>query len=106
MIQKSLFSQVDVSLNGKLVSSSSNTYTYRVYIETLLTFWKTYKNTFLTNSMWYKDTVGHMNDLEDENVGATKRRKLTATGKKVDIIGSIHDGIFRQTRLLPPVVTV
>ena len=84
-----------------MVSSSSNTYAYRAYIETLLTFGKAYKKTFLTNSMWYKDTAGHMND-GDENVGDTKRRNLTANGKKVDI----HDNVFRQTRLLPPGVTV
>ena len=103
---QSLFSQVDVSLNGKMVSSSSNTYAYRAYIETLLTFGKAYKKTYLTNSMWYKDTAGHMNDLGDENVGTTKRSNLTAHGKKVDMIGYIHDDVFRQTRLLPPGVTV
>jgi hypothetical protein len=32
----SLFSQVDVSLNGTLITSSTNTYAYRAYIETLL----------------------------------------------------------------------
>ncbi|GFY10287.1 uncharacterized protein F54H12.2 [Trichonephila clavipes] len=32
----SLFSQVDVSLNDRVVSNSSNTYPYRSYIETLL----------------------------------------------------------------------
>ena len=89
-----------------MVSSSSNTYAYRAYIETLLTFGKAYKKTFLTNSMWYKDTAGHMNDLGDENVGTTKRSNLTAHGKKMDMIGYIHDDVFRQTRLLPPGVTV
>ena len=103
---QSLFSQVDVSLNGKMVSSSSNTYAYRAHIETLLTFGKAYKKTFLTKSMWYKDTAGHMNDLGDENVGTTKRSNLTAHGKKVDIISYIHDDVFRQTRLLHPGVTV
>ena len=98
---QSLFSQVDVSLNDKMVSSSSNTYAYRAYIETLLTFGKAYKKTFLTNSMWYNDTAGHMNDLGDENVGTT-----TDHGKKVDMIGYIHDDVFVQTRLLFPGVTV
>jgi hypothetical protein len=32
----SLFSQVDVSLNGTLITSSTNTYAYRAYIEPLL----------------------------------------------------------------------
>ena len=68
---QSLCSQVDVSLNGKMVSSSSNTYAYRVYIETLLTFGKTYKKIFRTNFMWYKDTAGNMNDIRDEKVGTT-----------------------------------
>ena len=101
-----LFSQVDVSQNGKMVPSSANTYAYRAYIETLLTFGKAYKKTFLTNSMWYRDTAWHMNDLGDENIGATKRRHLTAIGKKVDMIGYIYDAVLRQTRLLPPGVTV
>ena len=79
---QSLFSQVDVSLNCEMVSSSSNTYVYRAY------------------------TAGYMNDLGDENVGATKRRNLTANGEKVDMIGYIHDNVFRQTRLLHPGVTV
>ena len=41
-----------------------------------------------------------MNDLGDENVGATKRHNLTANGKKMDMIGYIHDDVFRQMRLL------
>ena len=85
-----------------MVFSSSNTYAYRGYIETLLTFGKAYKKTFLANSMWYKDTAGHMNDIGDNNACVTKRGNLTAEGKKVDIIGYIHDHLFRPTRLLPP----
>jgi hypothetical protein len=34
----SMFSQVDVSLNGTLITSSTNTYAYRAYIETLLSY--------------------------------------------------------------------
>jgi hypothetical protein len=34
----SLFSQVDVSLNGVLITNSSNTYGYRAYIENLLSY--------------------------------------------------------------------
>ena len=54
--------------------------------------------------MWYKDTAVHMNDLGDENVDATEQRNLNlpAIVKKVDIIGFIHDDVFRQTRLLSP----
>src|SRR6266516_8169398 len=34
----SLFSEIDVKLNGTLISSSNNTYPYRAYIETLLSY--------------------------------------------------------------------
>ena len=50
--------------------------------------------------MLYKDTAG------DKHVGTMKRRNLTAIGKNVDMIGYIHDDVLRQTRLLPPGVTV
>ena len=53
---KSLLTDICIP-NGKMVSSSSNTYAYRAYIETLFTFAKAYTNTFLINSMWYKDTA-------------------------------------------------
>ena len=56
--------------------------------------------------MWYKNTAGHMNDLRDENVRTRKRSNLTAHGKNVDMIGYIHDDVFRQTILLPQGVTV
>ena len=34
----SLFSQVDISLNGTLITNSTNTYPYRAYIEDLLSY--------------------------------------------------------------------
>ena len=68
--------------------------------------WENIKETFLSNSMWYKDTAGPINDLGNENVGATNRHNLTAIEKKVDMIGYIHDDVLRQARLLSPGLTV
>ncbi|GBM85734.1 hypothetical protein AVEN_163060-1 [Araneus ventricosus] len=59
----SLFSQVDVSLNDRVVSNSSNTYPYRSYIETLLNHGFDSKTSQLTSEMFYKDTTRH-NGLE------------------------------------------
>ena len=44
LLMHSLFSQVDVALNDKLVLSSTNTYAYRAYLETLLNYGKNQKN--------------------------------------------------------------
>ena len=60
----SLWSQVDVSLNGTLVTQSSNTCAYRAYIETLLSYGFGAKSTQLTNQLWYKDKASRMNATE------------------------------------------
>ncbi|GFT53919.1 uncharacterized protein F54H12.2 [Trichonephila clavipes] len=52
----SLFSQVDVSLNDRVVSNSSNTYPYRSYIETLLNHGYDSKTSQLTAELFYKDS--------------------------------------------------
>lgn len=65
----SLFSQVDVYLNQRLVSSAGNTYAYRSYIETLLNYGPAAKGSHLTSSLWYNDESGNMDNTEDENDG-------------------------------------
>ena len=54
----SLFSQVDVSLNGTLITNSSNTYGYRAYLESLLTYGPAAKESQLTAALFYKDKAG------------------------------------------------
>jgi len=55
----SLFSQVDISLNGTLKTSSTNTYPYRAMLETLLTYGQDAKSSQLTSALYYKDTGPH-----------------------------------------------
>ena len=45
-----MFSQVDVSLVEKEISSSYNTYVYRAYLETLLNYGKPGKESHLSSS--------------------------------------------------------
>ena len=100
----SLFSQVDVALNDYLVSSSTNTYAYRAYLETLLNYGKEAKESQLTSVMWYKDTAGKMDKCAvvaaGENMGLVKRASFTQFSKVVDKMGRIHSDIFFQEKLL------
>jgi len=73
----SLFSQVDVSLNGTLVTPSTNTYPYRAYIETLLSHGKEAKDKQLTSVLLRKDTAGHMDATDDTNDVLKQRRTHT-----------------------------
>ncbi len=101
LILHSLFQQVDVHLNDKLVSSSSGTYPYRAYIETLCNYGAGAKKTQLSASCWYKDTAGAMDDLDvTHNTGLGARSQLTSSSKTLDLVGRIHSDIFFQEKLL------
>ncbi|KAK2180984.1 hypothetical protein NP493_417g02026 [Ridgeia piscesae] len=96
----SLFSQVAVSLNGTLVSPSTNTYPYRAYIETLLSHGAEAKNCHLTSVLWYKNTAGHMDATNDADDGLQKRKEYTASSRVVDMVGRLRVNLFFQDRYL------
>ena len=56
----SLFKQVDVYLNGKQVTPAMGTYAYRSYIETLLNYDVSAKNSQFSSALYFKDTAGQM----------------------------------------------
>ena len=102
---QSLFSQVDLSLNGTLVTSSSNSYPYRAYIETLLSYGFDAKSTQLTNQLWYKDKASRMHATElaagpDPNPGFVTRREYIAGSRVVDMMGRLHVDMFLQDKFL------
>lgn len=106
----SLFSQVDVKLNNVLITSSVNTYPYRSYLETLLTYGKDAKDGQLSMECWCQDDGENDNRMENTvltddqnhkvNRGFKKRHDLLANGK-MELIGRLHCDIFLQDRYLP-----
>ena len=102
----SLFSQVDVSLNERLISPSTNTYPYRAMIETLLNYGEDAKASQLSMAMFYKDTPGKMDvvnpvaEHDDTNMGLKARYEFTKGSDTVDMTGPIQSDIFFQDRLL------
>ncbi|GBN20891.1 Uncharacterized protein F54H12.2, partial [Araneus ventricosus] len=95
----SLFSQVDVSLNDHLVSSSNNTYPYRAYIETLLNHGYGSKTSQRTTEMFYKD-----NEVSGD--GLKKRSEFFKLSSVVDMIGGLHFDLFNQERHLLNMVDI
>ena len=72
----SMFNSVDLYLNNKLISSNSDTYPYRAYIETLLSYNADSKSTFLNASvLWVEDTAAQFDTLnhDEANTGLQKR---------------------------------
>ena len=106
----SLFSEVEVSLNGTMISTSTGTYPYRAYIENLLNFGTEAKESQLSSELFYKDTAGLMdfaNPLAaDGNHGLTKRAEFTNRNGVVDLMGKIHSDIFYIDRYMMNEVNV
>ena len=101
----SLFSQVDISLNGTLITSSTSTYPYRAMLETLLSYGHDAKTSQLTSALYYKDTAGKMNSLDftteaNINAGMKSRGQLAAQSRVIDMVGRIHADIFFQERYM------
>jgi hypothetical protein len=103
----SLFSQVDVSLNGTLITNSTNTYPYRAYLENLLSYGPAAKTSQLTAELFYKDEAGKMDrpnplaaDAAEKNKGLAKRNSFVARSREVDLVGRIHTDIFFQQRYM------
>ena len=122
----SLFRQVDVYLNGKQVTPAMGTYAYRSYIETLLNYDVSAKQSQFSSALYYKDTAGQMDKVgalassktlnyknasdasasdklyvpESGNVGFAKRHQFIKNGNRFVLSGPIFADIFMTDRLL------
>ena len=126
----SLFRQVDVYLNGKQVTPAMGTYAYRAYIETLLNYDVSAKESQFSSALYYKDTATKMNEngalpqgvekitlkaaatgLSGDktlaiatggtgNQGFAKRHKFIQNGNQFVLSGPIFADIFMTDRLL------
>ncbi len=98
----SLLNQMDVYRNDTLVTPWSNTYPYRAYVDTVLSYGDEAKNTQLTSQLWYKDTAGHMDatTVDGGNTGMVERRRYIAESRIVEMMGRLHGDLFLQDRFL------
>ena len=93
----SLFSQVDVSMNDQLVTSSKATYPYHAHLETLLSYGQEAKATQLSCEQWYKDTSGHMDATQGtDNKGFAKQKFKAGNSGIIDMCGKLHIDVWRM----------
>ena len=125
----SLFKQVDVYLSGKQVTPAMGTYAYRSYIETLLNYDVSAKESQFSSAMYFKDTAHFMDATGSSpstktityvtnspnngdtdtfslpvpgsgNRGFAKRSELVHDGKHFTLSGPIFSDVFMSDRLL------
>ena len=100
----SLFSSIDLYLNNKLVTNSTDTYPYRAYIENLLSYDEHTKKTHLKAwELWQEDTSGKMqeNKAGGGNEGWNERTKRLGLSNSVELMGRLHLDTFLQEKYLP-----
>ena len=103
LLLHSLFSQIDISMNGTQVTTSTNTYPYRAMLETLLSYGWDAKMSQLTSALYYRDQADRMDSVvfdANGNSGLKTRKTFTTTSNPVDMIGRIHADMFFQSRYL------
>lgn len=85
----SLFQQLDVRLNNTLVTSSTNMYAYRAYLDCLFYQSKHAKQTYMYTHMW-----------EPDKSKRKERIKRCYSGKRLRLCGPLHFDLGQQERLI------
>lgn len=99
----SMFNQIDIYFNQKLVSPPNNAYAYRAYIEALLNYSSPAKTSHLTSCLWDSDTPGLMDALlesQTPNPALVRRSRYIRDGHALDLIGHLHCDVFNQDKFL------
>ena len=107
----SLFSQIDISLNDMKLSSATNTYPYRAYIETHLNYGTDANKSKLQASMYFiDDNVTVSDHIPDSsfagNMGLKRRHEICTAKHTFDMIGPLHVNVFNQSRCVLNNVTM
>lgn len=103
LLLHSMFNQIDVYFNQKLVSPPNNAYAYRAYIETLLNYASPAKTSHLTSSLWDADTTERMDETLDSatpNQALVRRAHYVQGERALDLIGHLHCDVFNQDKFL------
>ena len=91
----SMWSRVDITMNGELVSTTSQKYMYKSYIETILNYSHSTKEYQLKLSGYFGDNGDKDEDyLMNWNKGMEQRHLHFHDGQKLEMIGFILSDIF------------
>jgi hypothetical protein len=97
LFMHALFSKVEVFINGNLISTS-NLYHYKAFLETLLTFDRSYLESQGTCALWYEDTGD--GEVAPTNEGFTTRSEHIKSSKKLEMIDKLKIDLANQHRYI------
>lgn len=93
---QSMFSQMDVYLNNKLVSFNTNNYPWKAYFKTILFSGKDELYSQKQSELFFKDdgNLGDANAYNGANSGLTVRYGYTQESKAFELEGNLMEDIF------------
>ena len=94
-----MIKQIDIFIGDQQITSSSPTYAYKAYIETLLGFSKEAKKSHLTSQLWYDDEDKKHMDITKTAL-YTELNKPIKDFKTLDLFGRLHTDLSFQGRNL------
>jgi hypothetical protein len=99
-ILHSMFSQIQVFINGKEVKNTNSMYSYKSYLTNLLSYGRELKQTMLESEGYFRDTPGAMDKTDGTNKGHKSRYDLFAAGQPVQLRGRLMCDIMNMNRLM------
>ena len=107
LFMHSLFSQVDVSLNEKIITPSMPLYPYRCYKEIMLNYGPAALKSLTTTALFHRDTPGHMDvagpapaDGQPHNSGLDAKYEYVKNSASIEMLSPLHIDMFLQPRYL------
>ena len=99
---QSLWSQVDISLQQRVISASVGTnYSYKAYFDSILTGDEDKLDYQSTSQLFYKDTAGFMDDTNGvSNAGLLERIAFTGNSKILQLEGPLFLDLCQQKRYI------
>ena len=96
----SMFSDIDLYINNKLITNNSDTYPYRAYLGNLFSYGSDVKdNQLKAAEFWSEDEPGAFEDIT--NTCITDRGKRVTKSKSVELQGKLHLDLAIQEKFLP-----
>ena len=103
----SLFSQIDVSYNDRLLTESTNNYAHVAYIRTLTETTAAQKKSSLQSQMYYQDPHDSIDkNVETDNKALLQRMFYSKAGNKFEMVAPLLVDIFSTKTFLIPGVNI
>ncbi len=103
LFHSSLFQQVDVYLQDKLIGGSNNNYAYKAMIDVLLGENLSNKSSNLQSQLYYKDAAFGMDDPDaylGQNFGLKQRAEYIKESRVLELEGPLYTDISQLSRFM------